>query len=245
MEVIPAIDLKGGRCVRLYQGDFDQETVFSDDPLATALSWQEQGGRRLHLVDLDGAVQGKPAHLDVITSIVRGLDIPVQVGGGIRDLAAAEALLNAGVDRVVIGTAAVRDPDMVPTTTRGLWGGVFECKDGRYIRFGGTGNQNFRQFVEAAGITSWDAEGLTDFDRLMQNRELADEAAARSKELFKTRTAQEWEDLVAEAGSEGAMCRTSEEWFEHEHARQSHMVIEVDDPTYGKMLQPGIASACR
>ena len=136
----------------------------------------------------------------------------------------------------------VHDPDMVPPTSRGLWGGVFECKDGRYIRFGGTGNQNFRQFVEAAGITSWDAEGLTDFDRLMQNRELADEAAARSKELFKTRTAQEWEDLVAEAGSEGAMCRSSEEWFEHEHARQSRMVIEVDDPTYGKMLQPGIAA---
>ncbi len=118
MEVIPAIDLKDGRCVRLFQGDFDQETVFSDDPLATALSWQEQGGRRLHLVDLDGAVQGKPAHLEVIGAIVRGLDIPVQVGGGIRDLAAAEAWLDAGADRVVIGTAAVRDPDMVQEVCR-------------------------------------------------------------------------------------------------------------------------------
>ncbi|MCH8298360.1 MAG: 1-(5-phosphoribosyl)-5-[(5-phosphoribosylamino)methylideneamino]imidazole-4-carboxamide isomerase [Chloroflexi bacterium] len=118
MEVIPAIDLKDGRCVRLFQGDFNQETVFSDDPLATALSWQEQGGRRLHLVDLDGAVRGKPAHLEVIASIVRGLDIPVQVGGGIRDLAAAEAWLDAGADRVVIGTAAVRDPDMVQEVCR-------------------------------------------------------------------------------------------------------------------------------
>ena len=118
MEVIPAIDLKGGRCVRLFQGDFNQETVFSDDPLAMALSWQEQGGRRLHLVDLDGAVQGKPAHLEVISSIVRGLDIPVQVGGGIRDLATAEAWLEAGVDRVVIGTAAVRDPEMVQEVCR-------------------------------------------------------------------------------------------------------------------------------
>lgn len=118
MEVIPAIDLKDGRCVRLFQGDFNQETVFSDDPLATALSWQEQGGRRLHLVDLDGAVRGKPAHLEVISSIVRGLDIPVQVGGGIRDLAAAEAWLDAGADRVVIGTAAVRDPDMVQEVCR-------------------------------------------------------------------------------------------------------------------------------
>ena len=118
MEVIPAIDLKDGRCVRLFQGDFDQEIVFSEDPLATAISWQEQGGLRLHLVDLDGAVQGKPAHLEVIASIVRGLDIPVQVGGGIRDLAAAEALLDAGADRVVIGTAAVRDPDMVQEVCR-------------------------------------------------------------------------------------------------------------------------------
>ena len=118
MEVIPAIDLKGGRCVRLFQGDFDQETVFSDDPLAMALSWQEQGGRRLHLVDLDGALQGKPAHLEVISTIVQGLDIPVQVGGGIRDLAAAEAWLEAGADRVVIGTAAVRNPDMVQEVCR-------------------------------------------------------------------------------------------------------------------------------
>ena len=118
MEIIPAIDLRGGRCVRLFQGDFNQETVFSEDPLATALSWQEQGGHRLHLVDLDGAIQGKPAHLAVISSIVRGLDIPVQVGGGIRDLAAADAWLEAGADRVVIGTAAVRDPDMVQEVCR-------------------------------------------------------------------------------------------------------------------------------
>ena len=113
MEVIPAIDLKGGRCVRLRQGDFVQETVFSDDPLATARSWQEQGAGRLHLVDLDGAAGGEPAHLEVITAIVRSLTIPVQVGGGIRTVAAAEAWLAAGADRVVIGTAAVRNPNMV------------------------------------------------------------------------------------------------------------------------------------
>ena len=118
MEVIPAMDLKDGRCVRLFQGDFDQETVFSDDPLAMALSWQEQGGHRLHLVDLDGAVQGKPVHLEVITAIVQALDIPVQVGGGTRDVASADAWLSAGVDRVVIGTAAVRDPDMVREVCR-------------------------------------------------------------------------------------------------------------------------------
>ena len=113
MEVIPAIDLRGSRCVRLFQGDFDRETVFSDDPLATARAWQEQGGLRLHLVDLDGAASGQPAHLGIITEIVRELAIPVQVGGGIRTVATAESWLAAGADRVVIGTAAIRDPEMV------------------------------------------------------------------------------------------------------------------------------------
>jgi phosphoribosylformimino-5-aminoimidazole carboxamide ribotide isomerase len=113
MEVIPSIDLKDGRCVRLYQGDFGQETVFSDDPVAVALGWQEQGGTLLHLVDLDGAADGIPANLPIIHSIVRALDIPVQVGGGIRERSTADALLSAGVSRVVIGTAAVENPNLV------------------------------------------------------------------------------------------------------------------------------------
>ena len=118
MEVIPAIDLRGGRCVRLFQGDFRRETVFSDDPLTTALRWQEQGGPRLHVVDLDGAAAGAPAHLETISAIVAALDIPVQVGGGIRSAGAARAWLDAGVERVVIGTAAVRNPDMVREVCR-------------------------------------------------------------------------------------------------------------------------------
>lgn len=118
MEVIPAIDLCGGRCVRLHQGDFERETVFSDDPLAMARRWQEQGGPRLHLVDLDGAATGEPAHLEIISSIVAALDVPVQVGGGIRSAAMARAWLDAGVERVVIGTAAVRDPGMVEAVCR-------------------------------------------------------------------------------------------------------------------------------
>ncbi|MEE2948978.1 MAG: 1-(5-phosphoribosyl)-5-[(5-phosphoribosylamino)methylideneamino]imidazole-4-carboxamide isomerase [Chloroflexota bacterium] len=120
MEIIPAIDLKDGRCVRLFQGDFNQETVFSDDPLAMAQSWQDQGSQRLHVVDLDGAIRGKPVHLEIISSIVKTLDIPVQVGGGIRDLSSAEAWIEIGVARVVIGTAAVRDPDMVQEVCRKL-----------------------------------------------------------------------------------------------------------------------------
>lgn len=118
MEIIPAIDLKSGLCVRLYQGDYQQETVFSDDPLSVALAWQEQGAPRLHLVDLDGAAGGVPVNLDVITSIIQNLTIPVQVGGGIRDMATAESLFAAGAARVVIGTAAVEDPSLVEDLCR-------------------------------------------------------------------------------------------------------------------------------
>jgi phosphoribosylformimino-5-aminoimidazole carboxamide ribotide isomerase len=105
--------LKSGRCVRLYQGDYQRETVYSNDPLSVARAWQEQGAPRLHLVDLDGAAQGRPANLAAIAAIVAALSIPVQVGGGIRDLATAETLLQAGAERVVIGTAAVADPSLV------------------------------------------------------------------------------------------------------------------------------------
>jgi phosphoribosylformimino-5-aminoimidazole carboxamide ribotide isomerase len=113
MEVIPAIDLKSGRCVRLYQGDYQRETIYSDDPVSVALTWQQQGAPRLHLVDLDGAAQGKPANLEILSQIIRSLDIPVQVGGGIRDEKTAQTLLTAGADRVVIGTAAVEQPSLV------------------------------------------------------------------------------------------------------------------------------------
>ena len=130
-------------------------------------------------------------------------------------------------------------PQAIPMLQE-LWGGIFQCSDGQYVRFGGSGNQNFRQFVEAAGITSWDDEGLTDFDRPLDVPQFHAEAQQRIQELFLSRTAQEWEDLIAEAGSEGAVCRTSAEWFDHPHTRASQMMVEVDDPTYGKMLQPGI-----
>jgi crotonobetainyl-CoA:carnitine CoA-transferase CaiB-like acyl-CoA transferase len=108
------------------------------------------------------------------------------------------------------------------------------------VRFGGSGNQNFRPFVTAAGITSWDEEGLTDFDRPLDDPAFTAEAQRRIQASFRTRMAQEWEDLIAAAGSEGAVCRTSAEWFDHPHARASQMVVQVEDPQYGPMLQPGV-----
>ena len=113
MLVIPAIDLKDGQCVRLYQGDMNQATVYSDDPVATALRWQSEGAERLHVVDLDGAVSGSGVNTTVIGRICRSLTIPVQVGGGIRNLEAIERLLFLGVKRVILGTVAHRDPEVV------------------------------------------------------------------------------------------------------------------------------------
>jgi crotonobetainyl-CoA:carnitine CoA-transferase CaiB-like acyl-CoA transferase len=133
----------------------------------------------------------------------------------------------------------VHDPAKAVPARSGIWGGNFECADGLWVQYG-SGNQNFRAFVEAAGITDWDREGLTDIERILHDRVLHEKHLQRARELFKTRTAQEWEDLVAEAGSECAVCRTSTEWFDHPHARASNMVITVDDPVYGPMLQPGI-----
>ena len=133
----------------------------------------------------------------------------------------------------------VHDPAKAVPSRAGIWGGNFECADGRWVHYG-SGNQNFREFVEAAGIADWDREGLIDIERILHDPALYEKYLQRARELFKTRTAQDWEDLVAEAGSECAVCRTSAEWFEHPQARESNMVIQVDDPIYGPMLQPGL-----
>ncbi len=113
MQVIPAIDLLDGHCVRLHQGDYDRVTRFSDDPVAQALAWQRQGASRLHLVDLDGARRGEPANDAVVKAITAALDIPVQLGGGVRSAERAEHLLACGLDRVILGTVAVEQPELV------------------------------------------------------------------------------------------------------------------------------------
>jgi phosphoribosylformimino-5-aminoimidazole carboxamide ribotide isomerase len=109
MEIIPAIDIRGGRCVRLEQGDYARETIFADDPATVARRWQSAGARRIHVVDLDGAREGQVLNRDAVLAVVSAVSIPVQLGGGIRDLATVERYLAAGVDRVILGTAAVKD----------------------------------------------------------------------------------------------------------------------------------------
>ena len=113
MEIIPAVDIRNGNCVRLYQGDYEQETIFSDDPVETAMQWQSLGALRLHIVDLDGAASGEPRNLELITEIANALLIPVQVGGGIRRMETIEKLLGDGVDRIILGTAAVENTELV------------------------------------------------------------------------------------------------------------------------------------
>ena len=110
IEILPAIDLKGGRCVRLRQGREDEVTVYGDDPVDMAKHWQNEGGTYLHVVDLDGAFQGAPAHTEVIGRIVAALDIPVEVGGGIRNDEHVQQLVDVGVDRVILGTRAYAEP---------------------------------------------------------------------------------------------------------------------------------------
>lgn len=112
MQIIPAIDLRGGKCVRLRQGDFAQETVFGEDPVAVAQAWQRQGAARIHLVDLDGAKVGRPVNDGIVREIVQAVEIPCQLGGGLRDEAAVRHMLEAvGIDRVIIGTQALKQPE--------------------------------------------------------------------------------------------------------------------------------------
>ncbi len=116
MVILPAIDLKGGKCVRLRQGREDDVTVYGDDPAAQAADWRRQGGRELHVVDLDGAFAGTPQHAAVIAEIIKAFGGPVEVGGGLRTPEALSAVLDAGAARAIIGSAALEDPEFLSTS---------------------------------------------------------------------------------------------------------------------------------
>jgi phosphoribosylformimino-5-aminoimidazole carboxamide ribotide isomerase len=132
--IFPAVDIKGGKCVRLLQGKADREIVYETDPLKVALSWQERGARGLHVIDLDGAFAGAAVNMPLISSICRELDIPVQVGGGIRDLETARSYVRAGATRIIIGTMAVEKPEIyadICTNLHGKVGVSLDTEDGR------------------------------------------------------------------------------------------------------------------
>jgi phosphoribosylformimino-5-aminoimidazole carboxamide ribotide isomerase len=162
IEVIPAIDLRGGRCVRLTQGDYARETVYDGDPADMARRWRDLGARRLHVVDLDGARSGEAVNAAAVRAIVAAVEIPVELGGGVRSLEAVERWLQEGVDRVYLGTAAVTEPGLVVEACRRFPGQVAaaaDARDGRIAVSGwevstGEGVIDFARRVMEAGVTA-------------------------------------------------------------------------------------------
>ena len=172
MLLIPAIDLKDGQCVRLKQGDMDQSTVFSDDPAAMARHWVEQGARRLHVVDLNGAFAGKPRNEAAIRSILRevGDEVDVQLGGGIRDLDTIERYLDAGLRYVIIGTAAVKNPGFLQDACTAFGGHIIvglDAKDGKVATDGWSKLTGHEVVDLALKFQDWGVESIiyTDIGR--------------------------------------------------------------------------------
>lgn len=169
--LIPAIDLKDGRCVRLEQGRMEDATVFSDDPVAMAEHWVAQGCRRLHLVDLDGAFAGLPRNRELITAITAAVgDVPVQVGGGIRELATIEAYLEAGIDGAIVGTRAIEEPDFLRRAAAEFPGRVIlglDARDGLLAVSGWDETSSVRAVDFAAEMSELDLAAIvyTDIER--------------------------------------------------------------------------------
>jgi phosphoribosylformimino-5-aminoimidazole carboxamide ribotide isomerase len=131
MEIIPAIDIRNGKCVRLYQGDYNQETVFNENPVTAALAWYSQGARWLHIVDLDGAVSGEPQNMEVVEEIIKESNLSIELGGGIRQKEVAEKLLNHGVSRIILGTAAIENRELVKKLCQQFGEAIAVSLDGR------------------------------------------------------------------------------------------------------------------
>src|SRR5262249_55031043 len=170
MQVIPAIDLRGGHCVRLRQGDFDQETVFGDDPAAMAARWESDGAERIHLVDLDGAKAGRPVNVEAVKQILERVTVPCQLGGGLRDQATIEAWLSSGLDRVVVGTQALRDPDWFARMAGLFPGRLFlglDARDGRVATAGWIDVSSIQALTFARQFESLPIAGIiyTDIER--------------------------------------------------------------------------------
>jgi phosphoribosylformimino-5-aminoimidazole carboxamide ribotide isomerase len=150
MDLYPAIDLRDGRCVRLYQGDYGRETVYGDDPVAQALAFEAEGAAWIHVVDLDAARTGEPRNRDVVGAIAAAVSVPVQSGGGVRDEAAAEALVGAGVSRVVLGTAALEHPDLVRRLAASMPVAVGLDARGRDVAVRGWEQESGRDLLDVA-----------------------------------------------------------------------------------------------
>lgn len=160
MIIFPAIDIRGGRCVRLTEGRFDKETVFADNPADMALKWAAAGAEYLHVVDLDGALAGKSVNLAVVSTIAKSVNIPIQLGGGIRTLDNIEEVLAAGVSRVILGSVAVRNPELVREACRKFGNKIvvgIDARDGQaavdgWEVAGGVGAEELAKKMAEAGV---------------------------------------------------------------------------------------------
>lgn len=185
MEVIPAIDILAGNCVRLYQGDYQQAQVYNSDPVSVAQEWVEQGATRLHLVDLDGAKQGKPVNLEVIEKILTTVNVPVQVGGGLRNWESLKQLFDLGVAKAIVGTVAVEKPEAVKDWCHQFPGRVIvgiDARDGKVATRGWLETSEVsaidlaQQFVDTAAAiiyTDIHRDGTLSGPNLKALRELA------------------------------------------------------------------------
>lgn len=204
--------------MRLYQGDYRRETVYSEDPLAMAMFWQEQGAPRLHVVDLDGAAGGAPSNLEILSQIIRASSIPVQVGGGVRDEETAQRLLNAGADRVVLGTAAVEQPSLVEALCSGRGADqivvAIDARDGQVAIKGWTeqsaiGALDLAQKMASLGVTRLLYTDISRDGTLTQPNVEANAALVRDTGMAVLAsggvTAVEHLRLLAGAGVEGAI----------------------------------------
>jgi phosphoribosylformimino-5-aminoimidazole carboxamide ribotide isomerase len=187
MIVIPAVDIKDGRCVRLLQGRMDQETVFSEDPAAMAQRWQAEGAELIHLVDLNGAVDKRPRNRPTIERVLAGIHVPAQLGGGIRDMATIESYIQLGVARIVLGTEAIRNPTLVAEAAHAFPGHIvvgIDARDG-YVAIDGwtqttpvTAIDLARRFedagIAAINFTDIHRDGMQSGPNLEATRELAE-----------------------------------------------------------------------
>ena len=150
MDLYPAIDLRDGRCVRLYQGDYGRETVYGDDPVAQALAFEADGAAWIHVVDLDAARTGDPLNRPIVAAIAAAVSVPVQTGGGVRDEAAADALIDVGVSRVVLGTAALEQPELVRRLAARMPVAVGLDAHGRDVAVRGWEQKSGRDLIDVA-----------------------------------------------------------------------------------------------
>jgi phosphoribosylformimino-5-aminoimidazole carboxamide ribotide isomerase len=152
IEVIPAVDIRNGKCVSLYQGDYQKETIFSDDPLDVALKWQSMGATRLHIVDLDGAASGELVNLEILKQLGSAMMIPTQVGGGIRSIETMETLFRIGMDKVIVSSMAVEEPKLLAEACRRFGSSLIvslDAKDG-FIAIHGWQKETVLSTVEYA-----------------------------------------------------------------------------------------------